>query len=142
MGYYISYMIGIRDGGVFSSPKDVEKFKGKLKDIIEDIYGENERYWFDPDYSMTEKELIGYKGSYIVIAGVSNGWSWDSGYWDEGVSLSDFAKRLSTEFGTEVMAMTWDEQTNKIESDVFLNGKAVNEVYEHPISQSLRRIAS
>jgi len=86
----------------------------------------------DPSHCMCEKELVGSKGSYIVLAGVFN-------YWTFNV-VEQFAKRLSQEFGTYVMLMSWDEEQDIIKSDVYLGGKSIRENNEDPISSALRRV--
>jgi len=130
LGYYVSVMIGIRTGGVFSPPPDLRDMEERIKNIQKEL----EMYYFETEYAMTRhRHLTMYKGDYVVLAGVSNGWHWKY--------VSKFAKALSKEFGTEVMAMTWDEQTNKINCGVFLDGRDINDVNEHPIGRTLRRVA-
>ena len=133
MGYYIDVIIGIRTGGVFSGPVDLDDLKQRIAKILE----EKEIYYFDLDHCLS-RELRMYKGSYVVLAGVSNGWLWESSAYATGVS--DFAKILSKEFGTEVMAMSWDEQTDRVWYGVFLDGKPLSEVYENPIGRIIRRV--
>lgn len=130
MGYYVSVMIGIRTGGVFSGKPNLKDMEERIKNLQKKLDIE---CYFDTKYAMTESHHM-FKGDYVLLAGVSNGFSWNK--------VETFSLELSKEFGTEVMAMTWDEQTNKIDYNVYLDGKSINEVNEHPISQSLRRIAS
>ncbi len=144
MGYYVSNIIGIRSGGVFSGETDVEDVKNQIKKIVLEMREESkkeESEIFDPDlgwkdgdpsHCMCDKELVGSKGSYIVLAGVFN-------YWTFNV-VEQFAKRLSEEFGTHVMLMSWDEEQDIIKSDVYLNGKSIKEINEDPISSALRRV--
>jgi len=144
MGYYVSNIIGIRTGGVFSGKTDVEDVKNRIREIVLKMREESEKEGseiFDPDlgwkdgdpsHCMCEKELVGSKGSYIVLAGVFNYWSFKA--------AEEFAKRLSEEFGTYVMLMSWDEEHDIIKSDVYLGGKSIREVHEDPISSTLRRV--
>ena len=131
MGYYVSVMIGIRTGGVFSPPPDLEDMEKRIKKVQRELDME---YYFETEYAMTRhRHLTMPKGDYVVLAGVSNGWHWRY--------VSKFAKALSKEFGTEVMAMTWDEQTNKINCGVFLDGEEIRKVNEDPVWSLLRRVA-
>jgi len=86
----------------------------------------------DPSHCVCEKELAGSKGSYIVLAGVFNYWSFEA--------AEQFAKQLSEEFGTHAMLMSWDEEQNVIKSDVYLEGKSIREIDEDSISSALRRV--
>jgi len=133
MGYYISVMIGIRTGGVFSSPVNLEDIEKRIKQLQE----EKNSHFFNTKYAMT-KERHMTKGDYIILAGVSNGWNWKS--WSDVSGVEDFAKSLSKEFGTEVIAIAWNEQTNKLDSGVFLDGDNITNVEENPISRIIRRV--
>lgn len=137
MGYYISHMIGIRTGGVFSGSADTEDIKDRIKKIVlemretddyPDLGGEDG----DPSHCMS-KELEAHKGSYVVIAGVFNYWNFET--------ASTFVKRLSEEFGTEVMHMAWNEVSNNVQCQIWFDGNPLFEVFENPIGQVLRRIA-
>jgi len=144
MGYYVSNIIGIRTGGVFSGETDVEDVRNRIREIVLKMREESEKEGseiFDPDlgwkdgdpsHCMCEKELVGSKGSYIVLAGVFNYWSFEA--------AEQFAKQLSEEFGTHVMLMSWDEEQDVIKSDVYLEGKSIRENNEDPISSALRRV--
>lgn len=136
MGYPISTMIGIRTGGVFSNMTDMEKFKKQVIKIIKEQEKEGtcrgDLSEADLEYCMST-ELSAAKGSYVIIAGVFN-------YWDYENGTSKLGKRLSKELGVEVMVMTWDEQTERIDSDVFLAGQRMQEVNENPVTQLVRRI--
>ena len=144
MGYYVSNIIGIRTGGVFSGETDVEDVKNRIKKIVLEMREESKKEGseiFDPDlgwkdgdpsHCMCDKELVGSKGSYVVLAGVFNYWTFNK--------AEQFAKRLSEEFGTHVMLMSWDEEHDIIKSDVYLGGKSIREISEDPISSALRRI--
>jgi len=144
MGYYISNIIGIRTGGVFSGEADVEDVKNRIREIVLKMREESEKDGseiFDPDlgwkdgdpsHCMCEKELVGSKGSYIVLAGVFNYWTFEK--------VEQFAKRLSEEFGTHVMLMSWDEEHDIIKSNVYLGGKSIREINEDPISNIFRRL--
>ena len=110
MGYNISHMIGIRTGGVFSGKTIVDDMEERIKKIVlemrssdndpdPDIGGESG----SPSHCMS-RELEAHKGSYVVIAGVFN-------YWDFR-NASVFVKRLSEEFGLEIMNMALNEETD------------------------------
>jgi len=136
MGYYISHMIGIRTGGVFSGSTDTKDMKERIKKITLEMRGTDD----DPDLGGEDgdpsrcmsQELIAHKGSYVVFAGVFNYWNFET--------ASVFVKRLSEEFGTEIMHMAWDEQLNHIQCQIWLTGEPLFEVSENPIGQILRRI--
>ena len=144
MGYYVSNIIGIRTGGVFSGETDVEDVKNRIKKIVLEMREESKKRggealepdlgWQDgdPSHCMCDKELVGSKGSYVVLAGVFNYWTFNK--------AEQFAKRLSEEFGTHVMLMSWDEEHDIIKSDVYLGRKSIREVNEDPISGVFRRI--
>jgi len=136
MGYYISHMIGIRTGGVFSGATDIENTKTRIKKIVlemretggrPDLGGKDG----DPSHCMSA-ELTAHKGSYVVIAGVFNYWDFET--------ASIFVKRLSEEFGTEIMHMAWDEERNSVQCQIWLDGKPLFETSENPIGQILRRV--
>lgn len=136
MGYYISHIIGMRVGGIFSGATDTEDIKDRIKRIVLEMRGTENNPDLggedgDPSHCMS-KELTAHKGAYVVLAGVFNGW--------EFKEASIFVKRLSEEFGTEVMHMTWDEQSNEIQCQIWLDGKPFFEVSENPVGQVLRRI--
>lgn len=138
MAYPVSVMIGIRTGGVFSAPKDVEDIKARIKKLVET--GEKEE---DTDlaYSIpscrvpeaaVSQELSGSKGSYVVFAGVFNYWGFERS--------SGFAKILSEEFGTEVMIMSWDESTEAVDCQAYRRGQPLKESDEDIISGIMRRV--
>ncbi len=133
MGYYVSNMIGIRIGGIFSDKIDLDDFKSRIAKVIAEMRDTN----FDPDISddpssCMSGQLEAHKGSYIVIAGIFN-------YWTFNIS-SEFSKRLSIEFGTEVMHICWNEQKDEIQCQIFLDGHSLFEVAENPIGRILRRV--
>lgn len=136
MGYYVSNLIGIRTGGVFSGETDIEDVKKRVTNIIHEM--KNDENWNDINISedslpnVISNELVASKGSYIVIGGVFNYWTWDRS--------SEFSKRLSKEFGTEVLHACWDEQKGEKNFDVFLDGKLIDEVNENPIWSIIRRV--
>ncbi len=144
MGYYVSNIIGIRTGGVFSGETDVEDVKNRIREIVLKMREESEKGGseiFDPDlgwkdgdpsHCMCDKELVGSKGSYVVLAGVFNYWTFNK--------VEQFAKRISEEFGTHVMLMSWDEEHDVIKSNVYLGGKSIREINEDPISNIFRRL--
>ena len=143
MGYYVSSMIGIRTGGVFAGPSNVEDMKARIAKIVlemrKNIYEDGAQTIPPnlgdengvPNHCMS-KELRGHKGGYVVIAGVFNYWRFPA--------VAEFAKRLSKEFGTEVMVMSWDEERDEVQCNIFLAGKQLFEVRENPIAQIIRRV--
>lgn len=144
MGYYVSNMIGIRTGGVFSGKKDIDDIKKRVQKIVLEMRKESEEErgevfepdlgWEngDPSHCMCDKELVGSKGSYVVLAGVFNYWRFNQ--------VEQFAKRLSEEFGVHVMLMSWDEEHDIIKSNVYLGGFPINEIDENPINGIFRRM--
>lgn len=136
MGYYVSNMFGIRCQGVFGGRTDTDDVKKRIAAIVLSMRGTEH----DPDLGDKEgdishcmsQELEAHKGTYIVLAGVFNYWTYKSS--------SEFAKRLSAEFGTEVMHMCWDEERDEVQCNIWLAGKELLEVNEHPVGQILRRI--
>lgn len=133
MGHNISNMIGIRTGGVFGEDTDMDDTKERISKIIIDMKGGEypADICDDPSHCMSQ-ELQAHKGAYIVIAGVFNYWDYDF--------VSEFAKRLSSEFQTEIMVMSWDEQNNSVQCNIFLDGKPMFEINENPISRALRSV--
>ena len=133
MGYYVSTMIGVRTGGVFSADVDVEDIKRRIQPYIDNHKEKDGATWSTPglDHCLSS-ELVSTKGGYVVMAGVFNYWSYDCS--------SVFAQDLSKEFGTEVMIMSWDEERDVIQCNVFLDGRQLFEVNENPIGQVLRRV--
>ena len=105
MSYSVSAMIGIRTGGVFSGDADVEAYREEIAKVVKSMGERSETYISlgrgDSLSAAMSKELISRKGGYIVIAGVFN-------YWMSSDVL-EFAKKLSVELDTEVMAMAWEE---------------------------------
>ncbi len=136
MSYCVSNMIGIRTGGVFSGKTGINDVKNRISKIILDMRNAGE--W--PDLGdkrgnishCMSKELVAHKGSYIVIAGVFN-------YWDYP-EAEKFVKKLSNEFQTKVMFMSWDEETNYIWCNIYLAGKPIFEILENPICKIIRRV--
>ncbi len=137
MGYYVSNMFGIRTGGVFSGSTDLDDLKRRIAPIV---LAMREEEGMDAPLGGKEgdvshcmsQELEAGKGTYVVIAGVFN-------YWTYKYS-SEFAKRLSAEFGVEVMHMCWDEEVNEVQCQIWLAGKPLMEVNENPIGQIIRRV--
>ena len=134
MEYYVSTMIGVRSDGVFSGNADMEDFTQRATQVALRTKEENPEFGIstkDITHCMS-KELVAMKGGYIVFAGVFNYWTYD---------ISQlFAKNLSKEFVTEVMIMSWDEERDKVQCNVFLDGRPLFEIKENPISQVLRRV--
>jgi len=129
MAYPISTMIGIRTGGVISGDIDLDDLKERILTVVERI-NEEDSLCNVYDYNVSA-ELHGSKGSYVVIAGVFNYWHYDA--------TSNLAKILSKEFETEVMVMTWDEQNNDMQCNVFFAGEPISMINEPTISKILRR---
>ena len=135
MGYYVSNMIGVRGGGVFSGDTDMEDFRKRLRALLLQLRSETKESWSDVQGDMNfdcTKELEAGKGAYIVIAGVFNYWRYEKS--------SELAKRVSKEFGTEVMHMCWDEERDEVQCQIWLDGKPMFEVSENPIGRILRRV--
>lgn len=135
MGYYVSNMIGIRTGGVFSGDTDTKDFKKRLEAVLAELHSEKNKVWSDVQSRMNfavTKELEAGKGAYIVIAGVFNYWRYEKS--------SELAKRLSKEFGSEVMHMCWDEEQDEVQCNIWLDGKPLFQIAENPIGRILRRI--
>ncbi len=135
MGYYVMNSFTIRTGGVFSGDVDREDMRGRIKKIVlemrdgdhsPNLGGEDG----DPDHCMS-KGLTSHKGEVVMIGGVFNYWRYPS--------ASEFAKRLSAEFGTEVMHACFDLEQHEGQMQVWLAGKPVLEVQEHWLGQVLRR---
>ena|SRR5690554_5751115 len=133
MGYYVDNLIGIKCGGVFSGEIDHNDLKNRIAKIIKEMRDTdyNPPIADDPSHCLS-RELTGGKGSYVTIAGVFNYWGFES--------ASEFCKKLSSEFGTEIMLMSWDEQTNRVQCQIFLDGKPLFEVNENPIGAVIRRV--
>ena len=129
MSLPISTMIGIRTGGVLSGATDVDDIKDRIADLIETEDIQSPGILVLP--MCTSRELDGDKGSYVVIAGVFN-------YWGREATFH-FACRLSKEFVTEVMVMTWNEMSDDYGCAVFLDGRQLDDVNENPVSRILRR---
>ena len=141
MGYYVSNLIGIRIGGVFGGKTDIEDVKKRIAKIVLEMRGTD----FDPDLGdekgdishCLSKELEAHKGTYLVIGGVFNYWTWNKS--------QEFSKRLSKEFGTEVMHACWNEETNDKNFEIFLDGKLLDEVNEKicnlPLGSIIRRVS-
>lgn len=134
MSYHVSNMFGIRTGGVFSGNTDIDDLKKRVTKIIAEMRETefNPDIADDPSHCMSS-ELKAHKGSYVVIAGVFNYWAFDRS--------SEFAKRLSKEFGREVMHMCWDEVNNQVQCQVYLDGRSLFEFAENPIERILRRVS-
>jgi hypothetical protein len=127
MGYYVSTMIGIRTGGVFGGDVDMDDLRPRVLKIVQELDAD-----IPDNLECMSNELHAHKGSYVVIAGVFNYWTFDKS--------SEFAKRLSEEFGVEVMIMSWDEEKYTIQTQIYLDGSPLFDVEENPIGKVLRRI--
>ena len=133
-----AHMIGIRTGGVFSGKTDVDDMKKRIKKIIIEMRNDDNVYTpdlgneeGDPSHCMS-KELESHKGAYVTIAGVFNFWNFKD--------VSEFVKRISEEFGVEVMHMAHNEGTDEVQCQIWLAGKPMFEVCENPIGRTLRRV--
>jgi hypothetical protein len=133
MAYYVSNMFGLRVGGVFGGPADWEDVRVRIGKIVAEMEANGLEVGIphDPSCCMS-KEIGASKGTYIVLAGIFN-------YWTFG-HASEFAKRLSAEFGTEIMHMCWDEEIETVQCQVWLGGRPLFEVDENPIGRVLRRV--
>ena len=148
MGYYISSMIGIRTGGVFGGETDVENMRSRIAKLVLEMRKESHfelgqeppTEWEPPDMGdengnpshCMSKELKAHKGSYVVLAGVFNYWNVES--------VGEFCRRLSKEFGTDVMQMTWAEQSEQAVCCVWTGGEIMGGEAENPIGKILRRV--
>ena len=131
MGYYVSNMIGIRTGGVFSNGCDMDDLKKRIVKIIAEMKNTEFEPDIDDDLRCMSPELTAHKGNYVVIAGVFNYWIYK---W-----ASEFCRKISKEFCTEVMFMCWDEEEDSVQCQIFLDGKPLFENNECPIGKILRR---
>jgi len=134
MGYYVSHMIGIRTGGVFSGETEMADLQHRIAEVKRRFDGDCCPHITDgsTNSGCLSSELTGHKGSYVVIAGVFNYWMWET--------ASEFSRALSVEFGTEVMHMCWDEQQNEVQTQIWLDGRPLFEVPENPLGRVIRRI--
>lgn len=128
-------MIGIRTGGVFSGKADMEDLRARIKKVIrktEHEYPFGMEEGSEEMHDVISHELEAGKGSYVVIAGVFNYFSFKS--------ASEFAAALSEEFGVEVMLMHKYEVTDTVRVNIFLCGKPLFEINENPVRTVLRRV--
>jgi hypothetical protein len=136
LGYYVSNMFGLRTGGVFGGKVDIDALKRRVAGVVLKMRASGEPPDLgdkDGDVShCMSQELEAHKGTYVVLAGVFNYWTYPSS--------SLFAKNLSEEFGSEVMHMCWDEERNEVQCQVWLAGRPLFEVAENPIGRILRRV--
>lgn len=132
MGYYVSNMIGIRLGGVFSGDADMDDLATRVLKLAT----EHEADVFPRDDGSLphclSRELVARKGGMAVIAGVFNHWTFDR--------VEPFAAALSKEFGTEVLLMSFDEEQETTQCQVYLDGKPIHDVSESPIGRVMRRV--
>jgi hypothetical protein len=133
MAYYVSNIFGLRVGGVFAQPLKWEDARDRIGKIVAQMDAEDLQVGVprDPSCCMS-KEIGASKGTYVVLAGIFNYWTFEY--------ASEFAKRLSAEFSTEVMHMCWDEEIETVQCQVWLAGKPLYEVDENPIGRVLRRV--
>ena len=120
-------MIGIRTGGVMSGAVNIDDMRARVKKVAK----ETKNIPPLPGHAMSP-ELEAGKGSWVVIAGVFNYWFFDE--------ATEFARRLSEEFGVEVMHMGWDEETDDVQCQIYLAGRPLLHVAENPIGRILRRL--
>lgn len=130
MSYCVSHMIGIRTGGVFSGDVDYDDLRTRIANIRD---RECPSVPISVAGAALSVELHGSKGSYVMIAGVFNYWTW--------TEATEFARRLSKEFSTEVLHMCWDEEQNEMQCQMYLDGDPFLDVAEHPLGRILRRIS-
>jgi len=138
MSYYVSNIIGIRTGGVMSGPVAIGKLRRRVGKVIMEMRREGigppvGDAKGNPSHCMS-RELVASKGSYVVLAGVFN-------YWSYGQS-SVFAKRLSSELGCEIVHVCWDEQSGHLRCQVWLDGRPLKDVCENSIGRIMRRTTS
>jgi hypothetical protein len=120
-------MIGMRTGGVFSDETDMGDLKARVSKIVAEMEEGDFPTCLDVELVNMSQELIGSKESCVIIA--------------EALGASEFCKRLSLEFGTEIMLMSWDEEVDEVQCQIFLDGKSLCRVPENPIKRILRRTA-
>jgi len=132
MGYYVSNIIAIKSSGVFSPNFDIKK----MQTIIFKIIKEMEKGKYQPNIynlkSCMSKELTAAKGSYVVIAGVFN-------YWNFRES-SEFSKKLSKEFETEVMHMCHDHEQGILQCQIFNDGFSLCESHKLGVESYLMKL--
>lgn len=134
MSHCVSNIIAIRMGGVFSGPLNMDVVKEKIVGVIEGMGNEKMgMYAASNILACMSQELVGPKGSYVVIAGVFNYWFF--------YQSSEFSKTLSAEFDTEVVHTYWDEEDDTVQCQIFLRGCPMLETSENPIGRILRRIS-
>lgn len=137
MGYYVSNMFGIRTGGVFSGKTDIDALKKSIAEVVlemrtDDLGPDLGDETGDVSHCMSQ-ELEAHKGSYVVLAGVFNYWTYKNS--------SEFAKRLSKKFCVEVLHMCWDEEADTVQCQIWLDGAPLFELSENPIGRILRRVS-
>ena len=125
MGYHVSSMIGIHTGGEFRENTDMPDFIKCVCKVAKEMKDTDSPVGFNPEdlTHCISKNLTADKGSFVVIAGVFNFWTYES--------VSKFARRLSKEFGTEVMVMTWDVEIDEVQCNIFLDGKRLFKVQKN-----------
>lgn len=135
MGYYVSNIIGIRTGGVFSGETDLGDLKARIERVRDEVIAAHPNIE-KPSANVVDgalsRELHGNKGSYVVIAGVFNYWTYDAS--------SQFVAAVSKEFRTEVLHLCWNEETDDVQCQIWLDGRPLLEVAENPIGRILRRV--
>jgi hypothetical protein len=140
MGYYVSNLIGIRTGGVFADAVNQDDLRQRIEQVREDFKVQHPNLIRPPsgvsssapEAGALSHEINGEKGSYVIIGGVFNYWSY--------ASSSVFAQDLSREFQTEVMHMCWDEEAGSVQCQIWLAGKPLFETNEDPLGKILRRV--
>lgn len=129
MGYYISHMIGIRTGGVFSDETNLDDMRKRIDKLVAVCKDEHDDFNIqDMTTRCMSGELVAHKGSYVVIAGVFNYWNWEQ--------ANRFCELLCKEFGTDILHMCWNEETGQVDA-----GKFTFDEDEDSITKKLRRIA-
>lgn len=121
MGRPIDIAISIQVGGVFASGSlDEQDFRERLIKVTLEANEAEELHGVTTDLPCVSHELVAWKGSSIVIAGVFNYWT------AEDVAI--FTKRLSVEFGN-AMYVWWEDSS--ICCGAFIDGKDIAEVFKY-----------
>ena len=127
MAHPVGIAISIRTGGVFSGETDMDDLKKRVPEVAKTLTREGDQV----HEGCISDELTACKGSMVVIAGVFN-------YFGEDIA-DEFCRKLSKEFGTEVLVSMLTDATDSFRSGLYLDSKPIHEVNENPIGRMMRR---